>query len=210
MVNQNARILAVDDEPVIRQVITEALARNGYQCVSASGTEEALRHLHNNPVTLVLSDIRMPGSEGIDLLKEVVSTFPDVGVVMVSAVTDVSRAVEAMKLGAYDYITKPFSIEEMVFRVQRALERHQLIIENRAYKEELERLVAERTAALEGRVRELNALNAQFREHLAEGFETEEQYNVLARSIEEASDQLKTVVALVEARRASRVNGGAS
>ena len=111
----------------------------------------------------------MPGRDGIDLLKEVVSTFPDVGVVMVSAVTDVSRAVEAMKLGAYDYITKPFSIEEMVFRVQRALERHQLIIENRAYKEELERLVAERTAALEGRVRELNTLNAQFREHLARG-----------------------------------------
>ena len=210
MINQNARILAVDDEPVIRQVITEALARNGYQCLSASGTEEAIQHLHNDPVTLVISDIRMPGRDGIDLLKEVVSNFPDVGVVMASAVTDVSRAVEAMKLGAYDYITKPFNIEEMVMRVQRALERHRLVCENRAYKEDLERLVAELTAALEVRVRELDALNAQFREHLAEGFETEEQYNVLARSIVEASDQLKSVLVAVEARRASRVNGGSS
>ncbi|HET8761620.1 MAG TPA: HD domain-containing phosphohydrolase [Nitrospiria bacterium] len=138
-------LLIVDDDPNIRELLSTKLIHLGYRCKTANGAERALGLIEREPIHLVLSDIMMPGLTGIDLLKRLVLSYPEIAVVMLTAAADTQVAVQAMKLGAYDYITKPFNLEELTVHVEKALERRQLLVENRAYHRSLEQRVAEQT-----------------------------------------------------------------
>lgn len=128
----------VDDEPRLRQVLMRLMESDGFSCVEAGTGADALQILEQLPVTLVLTDLRMPQMDGIELLRRVRAQWPDVAVVMITAVADVEVAVSCLSIGAMDYLTKPFHLEEVRARVRQSLEKRRLILENRDYQERLE------------------------------------------------------------------------
>ena len=141
MTTKQGRILIVDDEEMVRRLLYQKLSGEGYQCREAGSADQALDELKSNPMELVLLDIRMPGKSGVDLLPEIKASYPDTAVIMATAMTDTSTAVQCMKKGAYDYITKPFNLDEVVLSVDRALEKRRLELENREYQQHLEERV---------------------------------------------------------------------
>jgi len=143
--NGNEKILIVDDEQNIRDLISEHLKYNGYLCSTAGNGQEALKKLEDGDFALVLTDIKMPCMDGSELLKHIISEYKDIAVIMVTSVADVNFTIEAMKLGAYDYIIKPFNLDDLLISVQRALERRMLIIKNKEYQYNLELKVEEQT-----------------------------------------------------------------
>src|SRR5271156_6364160 len=142
------KILVVDDEEAIREVISTLLDAQGLECTTASNGKLGLEAFRKDTFDLVLSDIVMPEMDGLKLLGELRLDDPDVPVIMVTAMHDISIALEAIRAGAYDYILKPFEKDQLHLSVRRALEHRQLIIENRTYQSDLEHLVAERTQQL--------------------------------------------------------------
>ena len=140
-----AEILIVDDEPIIREILTRKLRDSGYSPIPAENAFEALNTMREHPCSLVLSDIMMPGMDGIALLKALRAAYPDTAVVMITAVSNVSMAIEALREGAYDYLIKPFNLEEVVLSVRNALEKRRLILENRLYQEHLGDIVKAQT-----------------------------------------------------------------
>jgi putative two-component system response regulator len=161
--------LVVDDEPRLRQVLVHLMRNEGFHCLEATNGVEALALLERHPVTLLMSDMRMPKMDGIELLKQVRSRWPDVAIVMITAVADVEVAVSCLAFGAMDYLTKPFHLEEVRARVGQALEKRRLIIENRNYQEHLE----ERVQAQARRLEELFLGGIQ---SLAEALEVKDPY----------------------------------
>jgi putative nucleotidyltransferase with HDIG domain len=145
---EKERVLVVDDEEAIREVVSTLLDAQGYQCTVCSNGRSALESFRQGAFDLVLSDIVMPEMDGLKLLAELRGDDPDVPVIMVTAMHDISIALEAIRAGAYDYILKPFEKDQLHLSVRRALEHRQLIIENRTYQSDLEHLVAERTQQL--------------------------------------------------------------
>jgi len=141
--------LIVDDEPRLRQVMVHLMRGDGFQCVEASNGLEALEQLATYSVALVLSDLRMPKMDGLELLRELRSRYPDVAAVMVTAVADVEIAVNCLAIGAADYVVKPYQLEDVRARVAQALEKRRLILENRAYRESLEQRVTVQARRLE-------------------------------------------------------------
>ncbi|MGQ0643231.1 MAG: HD-GYP domain-containing protein [Gemmatimonadaceae bacterium] len=142
-------VLIVDDEPQLRRVLSRLMSSDGFEVDEATNGREALDALQRRPATLVLSDMYMPEIDGMELLREVRARHPDTAVIMITAVTDVSTAVHCLSLGAMDYITKPFHLEEIRARVRQALERRRLLLENRDYQERLEERVAQQAHRLE-------------------------------------------------------------
>ena len=132
------RCLVVDDEASIRTVLSRLLRSQGHACREAASSDEALALLAQEPADLVVSDIHMPGMDGTELLAEIRRLYPDTGVVMITAVTDVQMAVACLNKGALDYLGKPFLVEEALARVRQALERRKLVFENRDYHLNLE------------------------------------------------------------------------
>ena len=161
--------LVVDDETRLRQVLMHVMRALGFRCVEASNGAEAMERLDAQRVTLVLSDVRMPRMDGIELLRQVRIRHPDTAVVMITAVADVDVAVNCLSLGAMDYLVKPFHLEEVRIRVAQALDRRRLILENRDYQERLE----ERIAAQASRLEELFLAGVQA---LAEALELKDPY----------------------------------
>jgi response regulator RpfG family c-di-GMP phosphodiesterase len=141
--------LVVDDEERLRQVLTHVMRRDGFQCIEASNGIEALEQLQRYPVSLVLTDLRMPGMDGMELLRQVRARHSDVAVMMITAVPDVQAAVECLAIGAMDYLTKPFYLEEVRARVIQAMDRRRLILENRDYQERLRERVELQASRLE-------------------------------------------------------------
>ncbi len=140
------RILVVDDEDSIREIVTSMLLSANYQCRQAASGLEALALLDSGEeFELMLSDLMMAGMDGIGLLEKTKERYPDMPVVMVTAVHDISVALTAIRNGAYDYLLKPFEREQLLNTVRRALENRRLKLENRAYQTNLEALVAQRT-----------------------------------------------------------------
>lgn len=141
-----ASVMIVEDEPSVREILCWRLTEEGYQCEAVPNAVEALTKIRNGQACdLVVSDIRMPGLSGIELLKELRQSFPDIAVIMVTAVSDMSTAIETLKMGAYDFITKPFNLDEVLIAVDRALEKRDLILKNREYQMYLEDRVEEQT-----------------------------------------------------------------
>jgi response regulator RpfG family c-di-GMP phosphodiesterase len=141
--------LVVDDEPHLRRVLVRLMRADGFTCDEAGNGVEALAMLRERPAMLVLSDLHMPEMDGIALLREVRSRYPDTAVVMITAVADVGTAVNCLAVGAMDYLTKPCHLEEVRARVRQALEKRRLILENRDYQERLEERVAMQARRLE-------------------------------------------------------------
>lgn len=131
------RVLVVDDEESMRDFLSIMLHREGYQVDTAVDGAQAVAHLRSHSYDLVISDIKMPRMTGLQLLAHIKERTPETVVLMVTAFSSTEEAVEAMKQGAYDYITKPFKNEEIRLIVKNALERRALRQENLALKEEL-------------------------------------------------------------------------
>jgi putative nucleotidyltransferase with HDIG domain len=143
------RILIVDDEDPIRDFVSVMLSSANFVCTQAASGKEALALLDSGEeYELMLSDLMMPGMDGIALLEAAKERFPDMPVLMVTAVTDVSVALGAIRNGAYDYLLKPFERDQLLAAVRRALENRRLKLENRAYQTNLEALVTARTEQL--------------------------------------------------------------
>src|SRR5579862_8995473 len=150
------RILVVDDEEAIREIVCAILAAAGYSWKQASSGMEALALLNSGETfELMLSDLMMADLDGIGLLERTKERFPDMPVVMVTAVHDISVALAAIRNGAYDYLLKPFEREQLLNTVSRALENRRLKVENRTYQTNLESLVKARTDKLQATLREL-------------------------------------------------------
>jgi DNA-binding response OmpR family regulator len=160
-----AAILIVDDEESIRTVVSRRLEADGYNCVTAGDGKEALWQSFMHDFDLVLTDIKMPGMSGMEVLSQITKDHPDTGVIMITALAETQTAVEAMKLGAYDYVTKPFNLDDLIMRVERALERRRLVLENREYQLHLEQKVERQLGQIKQYYQE--AIAALAREEMA-------------------------------------------
>src|ERR671938_1773803 len=136
-----ANLLIVDDEPGMRQLLTHVFGRAGHAVRAAESGTKALELLREGPADLIISDVKMPDMNGIELLRRVREFLPDAGVVMMTAFATVETAREAFKLGADDFIQKPFDVDELKLIVERALEKLALRKENESLRVENEALI---------------------------------------------------------------------
>ena len=143
----NPRILIVDDEPPIRNLL-KSILEDDYECTTAESAEVALACLKSETFDLVISDHNMGGMSGIELLSRVVQSSPDTVVMMISGNQTIDTPIEAIRSGAFDYIKKPFDIEEVEIAVNRAIRHGALLVSKRQHENHLEELVAERTSKL--------------------------------------------------------------
>jgi putative nucleotidyltransferase with HDIG domain len=142
--NGTARCLIVDDDPQVRQVLMRVTATHGLSPLEASSGAEALAVLRQvGEVPICISDIYMPEMDGVTFLREALRLHPDMAVIMLTGVTEVSTAVECLRLGALDYLSKPVMPDEVRARVDKALEKRQLVLQNRFYQKNLETRVRE-------------------------------------------------------------------
>ena len=132
------RILVVDDEKSMRDFLSIMLKKEGYEVVTAENGGDALKTVQGEIFDLVISDVKMPELDGIDVLKAVKEVSPETVVIMITAFATTETAVEAMKLGAYDYIIKPFKVDEIKLIIRKALEKHSLRKENILLRREIE------------------------------------------------------------------------
>src|ERR1044071_4095732 len=153
------RILIVDDEVEITEILADLLSEE-YECLRAASAEEALAHLQGSEFQLVISDITMPGMSGLDMIPHVKEIAPDTVVVMISGMQTVESAIGALRLGAFDYLMKPFDLRQVEAVVKRALEHYELVVAKQRYENHLEELVEQRTAELD---RALNSLEGAYR-----------------------------------------------
>ncbi len=137
-----ATILVADDDPGLRESLERTLTREGYGVVMASDGRAALERLQAGSIDLVLTDLKMPGLSGLDLLRAAKAISPDIDVILLTAFGTVEEAVKAMKEGAYDFLSKPFRREQLLKLIDKALERRSLIAQNRALRQQLEDLRA--------------------------------------------------------------------
>jgi DNA-binding NtrC family response regulator len=137
MPKTSARILVVDDEVNIREALADLLEGDGYQVRTAASAEEALDVLQRDPCEIVISDLRLTGRSGLDLLRWARETRPETETIILTAYGTVEGAVEAMKLGAYDYISKPVDRQRLGLLIEKALEKQSLSLENRSLRRRL-------------------------------------------------------------------------
>jgi two-component system response regulator PilR (NtrC family) len=133
-----ARVLVVDDEKSMRDLLAINLEKEGYEVIPVDGGEAALEVIRREPVDAVITDLRMPRVDGLAVLRAAKERAPETAVLVITAVGSTETAIEAMKLGAYDYITKPFKLDEISLIVRRALERKRLWDENLYLRKQLE------------------------------------------------------------------------
>jgi signal transduction histidine kinase len=150
------RILLVDDDEAVRKVLAARLTER-YTCVGSADAREALERLGEKEFALAIVDVQMPGLSGIELLRKIVNDFPDVVVIMASGVDRSQRVLDALRLGAFDYLIKPLDFDVMQITVERALKHRALLRDGNRYKRDLERRNHELTAQKE----ELERLQAQ-------------------------------------------------
>jgi diguanylate cyclase (GGDEF)-like protein len=141
-------ILIIDDDEQIRSLLKEILS-DGNDCTVAGSAEDALALLNTESFNLVISDINMGGISGLDLVPRILERTPETVVVMISGQQSIESAIDAMRVGAFDYITKPLDLRHVQAAVRRALAHHKLLSEKRQYENRLEDLVKERTAEIE-------------------------------------------------------------
>jgi putative two-component system response regulator len=146
MVNKKGHVLIVDDELYIQEILKTTLEDTGYSCVVVGTAEEALSTLGVQSFDLTLTDIRMPGKQGTELLQEIRKSYPETIVVMITAIDSADVAIQSMRLGAYDYIVKPFNLDQVIASADRALDKRRLENANREYQKYLLQVADERAA----------------------------------------------------------------
>ena len=156
------RILIVDDEVEITEILADLLSED-YECLKAGSAEDALARLSECEFQLVISDITMPGMSGLEMIPHVKKLSPETVVVMISGMQTVESAIGALRLGAFDYLMKPFDLRQVEAVVKRALEHYDLVLAKQRYENHLEELVEQRTAELD---RALNSLEGAYRSTL--------------------------------------------
>ena len=149
----------VDDDARITKMLARGLSQVGYECVTAGSADDADRALEREEFDLMLLDIGLLGKSGLEFLPEVNARYPDMAVVMITGRQDMATAVLAMRDGAYDYVAKPVPLTLLTMRVEKALSRRDLFLENKAYREKLENMLQGLNLRLEQSRRELSALN---------------------------------------------------
>ncbi|MBM4038001.1 MAG: response regulator [Planctomycetes bacterium] len=168
MATQEGRVLVVDDEAPIRTLLASVLAANGYEAITTPDARRAMLEARSQAFAAAIVDVRMPGTGGIELSRSLRAGDPDLPVIIITGYADSGTAREAIRLGAYDYITKPFDLNDVVFSLARAIERRALLVENREYRKDLEAKVEQRTrdlseamARLEGSLRDIQAAHIE-------------------------------------------------
>ena len=143
------RILIVDDEKMIYSILAKRLSKEGYACVMANNGREALGLFYKNDFSLIISDIRMPEMDGLELLRNVRAVRPNMMFIIMTAHPEINMAVEAIRVGVTDFIIKPVDLELVSFSVKKALEQKKMEEELESYHNNLKKLVEERTAKLQ-------------------------------------------------------------
>ncbi len=131
-------ILIVDDDKDLRFILGDILSQEGYHVMLASSGEEALKRLEKEPINLLVTDMKMPGLSGLELFEQATRKWPHIPVVIMTAHGNVDEALQMIRQGAYDYIAKPYNTQDLLMRISRALEREQLVVENRALRKQLQ------------------------------------------------------------------------
>ncbi|MCG2750328.1 MAG: response regulator [Desulfobacteraceae bacterium] len=170
--SNRGRVLIVDDEPGVRRTLEHIVKRIQRESFLASNAKEARSILEEENFDLILCDLRMPGESGMDLIRHVLSVYPETAVIMISGADDPDLAREALGMGVYGYMVKPFKPSEIIINVSSALHRQRLEVEKRLYLGNLEQMVESRTAqlqdALEGVIKVL-ALTVEYRDPYTAG-----------------------------------------
>ena len=148
MSDHEQKVLIVDDEPMIRRLLHVKLSRQGYHCEEASNAVEALDKMTIYSADLIMLDMKMPGMSGMDLLSKLKASYPNTAVIMATAVAEANLAIQCMRLGADDYITKPFNLDEVVLNVEKTLEKRMLENQIKEYQEQLQQKVEQQTGEI--------------------------------------------------------------
>lgn len=143
-----ARLLVVDDEKPLRALLARWLSDAGYACLQAANAGEAWQHLQTSDVHLLTLDVTMPGTSGLELVRQIKPAYPDTQILMVTASADATSAIRAMTQGANAYLFKPVERNELLHHIERGLERRRLTLENRQYTRQLECRIREQTQVI--------------------------------------------------------------
>jgi two-component system response regulator AtoC len=135
----NLKILIIDDEEALRSILVQRLNRKGYDTMQAGTAKEGVAYVRENLLDIVLLDLKLPDGDGLSLLPKIKEMQPDVQVVMLTGHGTIESAIEAMKLGAYDYLTKPCNFSELEITLQKAAEQRQLLVENKGLRQVVSR-----------------------------------------------------------------------
>ncbi|HKZ57116.1 MAG TPA: response regulator [Thermodesulfovibrionales bacterium] len=182
---KNIRVLIVDDEEYIRLSLSELLSYIGFEVATAANGEDALKKLAENRFDMAFMDIKIPGMNGVELLGRVRKAYPDVSVIMMTGYATVENAVEAVKLGAYDFLRKPYDIEEIKVSVNRLLEKKKLEEECKLWEEALHNTLDELEKKVEERTAELSKANLLLKQEISERRQAEEEIRKLNEELEQ-------------------------
>ena len=169
-------VLVVDDEEPIRNALRKYLKQQQFEVYTAGSGEEALQQLRLHKVALMLSDIRMPGTSGVDLVPQALEIEPELAILMLTAVNDATSAALCMQRGAMDYLTKPIELADLGRAVQRALKRREMLLENRELNQWLKEEVTTRTAELQRERNRLERVSTATLEALVNALEAKDPY----------------------------------
>jgi len=163
MTQEQVRLLVADDEEAVRNLLQRILEGAGYQVTTAANGQEALYKVSLGETEVVILDIKMPQLSGIEALSKLTAESPDTCVIMVTAVTDIDTVIEALKIGAYDYITKPFDQDDVVKKVQQAISKWKRQLREKHRYRQLQEGIAQKTQLMQEQFTEL--INSLAREH---------------------------------------------
>jgi putative nucleotidyltransferase with HDIG domain len=169
-------VLVVDDEEPIRNALRKFLKQQQFEVFAAGSADEALQQLRLHKVALMLSDIRMPGTSGVDLVPQALEIEPDLAILMLTAVNDATSAALCMQRGAMDYLTKPIELADLGRAVQRSLKRREMLLENRHLNQWLKEEVTTRTAELQRERHRLERVSTATLEALVNALEAKDPY----------------------------------
>jgi len=169
-------VLVVDDEEPIRNALRKFLKQQQFEVHAASSAEEALQQLRLHKISLMLSDIRMPGTSGVDLVPQALEIEPELAILMLTAVNDATSAALCMQRGAMDYLTKPIELVDLGRAVQRALKRRETLVENRHLNQWLKEEVTTRTAELHRQQHRMERISTATLEALVNALEAKDPY----------------------------------
>ena len=169
-------VLVVDDEEPIRNALRKYLKQQQFEVYAAGSADEALQQLRLHKIALMLSDIRMPGTSGVDLVPQALEIEPDLAILMLTAVNDATSAALCMQRGAMDYLTKPIELADLGRAVQRALKRREMQLENRHLNQWLKEEVTTRTAELHRQQHRMERISTATLEALVNALEAKDPY----------------------------------